>query len=140
MFFRSGFNYDADQVSSETGLECSDPSLAQQQFAEEADINTIVNRFGLTGELPTAVRMPTYADFDEAIDYHSAMNVISAARESFMAMPAEVRARFANDPGAFVAFCSDESNRAEAAKLGLLVPGAAAPGGAPAAKADGDAQ
>lgn len=140
MFFRSGFNYDADQVSAETGLECLDPTLAQQQFAEEADINTIVNRFGLTGELPTAVRMPTYADFEEAIDYHSAMNVIAAARESFMAMPAEVRLRFGNDPAAFVAFCSDEGNRAEAAKLGLLVPGVSAPGGAPAAKADGDAQ
>lgn len=140
MFFRNGFNYDADQASLETGLECKDPSMAQQQFAEEADINTIVNRFGLTGELPTSVRMPTYADFDEAIDYHSAMNVIAAARESFMSMPAQVRARFGNDAGAFVAFCSDESNRAEAEKLGLVVPAAAAAGGAPTASAGGDAQ
>lgn len=140
MFFRTGYNYDVDQASLESGLECKDPSLAQQQFAEEADINTIVNRFGLTGELPTGVRAPTYADFDEAIDYHTAMNVVVAARESFMAMPADVRARFANDPGAFVAFCSDENNRAEAEKLGLIVPGAAAPGGAPTADAGGVAQ
>lgn len=119
MLLRTGFNYDRDAVSNETGLKCEDPSLAQQQFKEESDINTIVERFGLTGELPNNVRMPEYADFAETYDFHSAMNAIRSATESFMELPASVRARFGNDPGAFVDFCSDPANLAEAQKLGL---------------------
>ena len=38
------------------------------------------------------------------------MNAVRGAEESFMAMPAEVRSRFGNDPQAFVEFCSDEAN------------------------------
>ena len=81
-----------------------------------------MERFGLTGELPTDVRMPQYADFEQAFDYHTAMNAVVAARESFDQMPAHVRARFNNDPAAFVDFCADESNRDEAVKLGLVPP------------------
>lgn len=120
VFVRAPYNYDVDKASDESGLKCEDESLAKQQFAEECDINTIVRRFRITGELPSNVRMPTYGDFTEVTDFHSAMNAVAAARESFEAMPAEVRARFNNDPGAFVDFCSDDKNRAEAEKLGLV--------------------
>ena len=122
MFLRSPFNYDRDAVSLETGLECLDKSLAQQQFAEEADINTIVRRFNLTGQLPDNVRAPVYADFEAVFDFQTAMNAVRSAEESFMAMPADVRARFSNDPHRFVEFCSDPSNLEEARKLGLAVP------------------
>ena len=121
-FLRTPFNYDRDKVSNETGLACMDPSLAKQSFAEESDINTIVKRFGLTGQLPSDVRMPTYADFEEVFSYRDAMNAVVAARESFMMMPADVRSRFGNDPGAFVDWCSDPENLAEAVRLGLAEP------------------
>lgn len=124
-FLRTEFNYDRNAASDESGLACNDESLAKQSFAEECDINTIVRRFGLTGSLPVDVRMPTYGDFDSVNDYHSALNAIIAADESFLAMPAEVRARFHNDPAEFVAFCDDEANREEAVKLGLVLPKAA---------------
>lgn len=125
-FLRTAFNYDRNVASDETGLDCSgEPSMTKQSFAEECDINTIVRRFGLTGELPSGVRMPTYADFSNVVDFHTAMNAIAQAGEAFDAMPAEVRARFDNDPAKFVDFCSDEGNRAEALKLGLLAPLAA---------------
>lgn len=119
-FLRSAFNYDRVKASDEAGLRCLDPTLTKQSFAEEVDINTIVRRFGLTGELPQGVRMPTYGDFQGITDFHEAVNAIAQANESFDAMPGEVRARFHNDPGEFVAFCSDPENRAEARKLGLL--------------------
>lgn len=120
VFCRAPYNYDADQASLDAGTAGADDGLTKQSFAEEADINTLVRRFGLTGELPQAVRMPQYADFEDAFDYHSAMNAIVAARESFMSMPADVRARFNNDPGVFVDFCGDPVNREEAIKLGLV--------------------
>lgn len=131
MLVRSGFpfNYDADAESLASGLECKDESRAQQSSRDECDINTIVRRFGLTGELPQNVRAPVYADFEGIFDFQSAMNTVRAAEEAFMALPAEVRSRFANDPQKLVEFCSDEANRAEAEKLGLVVP---APSPAPA--------
>lgn len=141
MFLRSGFpfNYDTNGDGDASGLCCEDKSRALQSAAEECDINTIVRRFHLTGQLPENVRAPVFGDFDGVFDYQSAMNAVRAAQESFMAMPPEVRARFGNDPGELVAFCSDEANRSEAEKLGLLVPpleaeGPQAPTGAPAPK------
>lgn len=130
-FFRTPYNYDRDEVSRETGLECFDASLAVQDAAEEADINTIVRRFGLTGELPDNVRAPVYADFAEVLDYHSAMIAVRQAEESFMAMPAETRARFDNDPGKFVDFCSDYKNLAELKELGLVRPDVVIPAETP---------
>lgn len=121
VFIRSEFNYDMFVASEETGLDCSVmPSMTKQSFAEEADINTIVRRFGLSGQLPANVRMPVNGDFTNVPDFRTAMDLIVAARESFDAMPANVRARFHNDAAEFVDFCSDEKNRDEAIKLGLV--------------------
>lgn len=121
-FVRSAHNYDMNTASEETALECKDKSLTQQHLADDSDINTIVKRFNLTGQLPTNVRMPTYGDFEHTYDYHSAMTAIAQARESFDKMPAGIRARFNNDPAQFVDFCSQEANRAEAEKMGLVSP------------------
>lgn len=122
VFCRSAHNYDRDAASDESGLRCEDASLTQQSFAEECDINTIVRRFGVTGELPSNIRMPLSSDFVGNLDFKDAMNAVVAARESFDEMPARVRARFHHDPGEFVAFCDDPENRAEALKLGLVPP------------------
>ena len=70
-FFRSPYNYDRDSVSRETGTACPEETLTQQQFKEECDINTILDRFGITGEVPTNVRQPISADFIEATDYQT---------------------------------------------------------------------
>lgn len=120
MFIRTEFNYDMNLAGDESGLRCMDGSLAKQSFAEEVDINTIVRRFGLSGELPVGVRMPTYGDFTGVSDFRSAMDAVVAARESFDTLPAHVRTRFHNDPAEFVDFCSDDDNIAEARKLGLV--------------------
>lgn len=127
VFVRSSFNYDRDEASDETGIACTaEESRTQQSFRDECDINVLVQRFGLSGELPTGVRMPTYGDYTEVSDFKSAMDAIAHANEAFDAMPANVRARFNNDPAAFVDFCSDVANRDEAVKLGLVLPQAAA--------------
>ena len=48
-----------------------------------------------------------------------------------MQLPADVRTRFNNDAGALVDFVSDDANRAEAEKLGLVLPKASEPNPAP---------
>ena len=147
--FRTGYNYDREAASDESGIACPEASLAQQQFREDADINVIVKRFNLTGELPAGLSVPQYGDFSQVTDYHSAMNLVRAADAAFMELPAHIRARFNHDAGAFVDFVSDDRNRAEAEALGIVVPplppadaggpasaGGAAPGGE-AVKAEG---
>ena len=118
--FRTGFNYDRNAVSDDTGLKCEDESLAIQSAEEEANINTIVRRFNLTGELPNDFRMPQSGDFTGVPDFHTAMNLVVKAQEEFLKVPAQVRARFGNDPQAFMAFLEDDANREEAKRLGLL--------------------
>lgn len=119
IFLRTEFNYDMDAVSRETGLLCEDDSLAVQSAKDETDINTIVRRFGLTGELPGDVDMPQSGDYAGIGDFHSAMNVIRKAEEEFLRVPAEIRARFVNDPQRFSDFFNDPENQEEAIKLGL---------------------
>lgn len=112
--------YDTDQASLEAGLHCPEPTRAQQQFKEECDINVIAKQFGVTGRLPENVRMPTFGDFCGVDDYQSALNAARWAAHSFMQMPGEVRLRFENNPQKFLEFCSNDANREEAVKLGLV--------------------
>lgn len=139
-FLRTPYNYNRDDASNESGLECLDPSMAQQQFREECDINTIMERFGRTGELIAPIRMPQYGDFDGVNDYHSAMNAIVEAQASFDQLPAKVRARFSNDPAEFLEFCFNEENRDEAIRLGLLEPVIQAPAPVSEPSKEGSAQ
>jgi len=117
---RVPYRYDAKAASDEVGICFTEPSRTQQQYKEECDINTIAKNFGITGRLPSAVRMPTYGDFSDVDDYQSALNAARWASHSFMQMPAEVRFRFENNPQKFVEFCSNPGNRDEAIKLGLV--------------------
>jgi len=136
MFFRSGFNSDNDVASVESALECQDESLAIQSAKDETDINTIVRKFGLTGELPNDIKMPQTGDFTNIPDFHTAMNIIRVTQEEFLRVPAEVRARFNNDPQRFMEFVEDDSNRDEARKMGLLRPDSIVP---PSGTPDGGA-
>ena len=120
VFIRTEFNYDRDLASDLTALANEEPSMTKQSFVEESDINTIVKRFGLTGQLPSDIRMPLNGDFQEVPDFRTAMQLLVEAREGFMQMPADVRARFGNDPAAFVDFISNDENRAEAERLGIV--------------------
>ena len=120
VFVRNPYNYDMALASQESGLECKDPSLAQQHMKDECDINVLVERFGVTGQLPVAPIEPSYGDFSGVGDYHSAMNAIKAADNAFMALPAKIRAKFDHDPNALLNYLQNEENRDEAIQIGLI--------------------
>ena len=126
VFCRSAYNYDMDLSSDQAGLKCLDASLTQQQFKEDSDINTIVDRFMKSGVLPTPVNMPQYVDFEGIFDFQTAMNAIKAADDNFMRMDAKVRARFNNSPQEFLEFFANPENTQEAIRLGLAIPQAVA--------------
>jgi len=148
IFFRTPYNFDTMKSSDDSGLKCEDPTLTQQSFREDSDINVILERFNITGELPSGSSgEPRYGDFLETpVDYKSALDVVMGAQSAFNALPARLRSRFDNEPSKFVDFVSDDRNRAEAIELGLLDvssvhPSDSAPaGGAPDPQGSGDAQ
>lgn len=126
-FVRSLNNYDRDEVSRETSISEWSNSLTVQSQAEEADINVLVKRFGITGVMPQNVRVPRYEDFNDVFDFQTAMNAARVSQEAFDSMPADIRARFGNDPQAFFEYCTAVEdgklkNLDEMRKIGLAVP------------------
>lgn len=98
-----------------------------QFFREECDINTIMKQYESYGVIDHLNRLePQWADVPE-FDYRESVHLICEAEAKFGALPAILRARFDNDPHAFLEFFNREENRAEGEKLGLLVPRAPAP-------------
>lgn len=113
------YRYNADAVSLATGLECKDPSLTQQNTAEQTDINYIVAQFTQTGTLPQPVRLPTYGDFSGVSDFREAMELIQQATDSFNSLPADARAYFDNDPALLLDFLDNAPDPQILANLGL---------------------
>lgn len=121
MFVKSPYNYDPDVESFRTGISFVDfPSLAQQQFRDETDINVLVQRFSRTGVPPAPPAPPGVAEFAEVFDFQSAMQRVVDARVAFQALPSKIRSRFHNNPAEYVAFFHDPDNRDEALRLGLI--------------------
>lgn len=87
----------SDAHGFDTGRECK----VQQHLKDEVDVNTIVRRFGLTGELPQGVPQGVYADLTGIEDLESAVHLVDTVRARFQGLPAEVRDRFGNDPVLF---------------------------------------
>lgn len=120
MFLRTGFNYDVDEASLISGLECRDETLAQQHFKDDSDINRIVKQFVATGMVNATGRQALDPDtFYDVTDYQSALEAVRRADEVFMQLPAQLRERFDNDAGAFVDFVLDPVNASEIRALGL---------------------
>lgn len=121
MEFRTAYDGLQDMFSHESGLSCpEEENKTQQQFKKECDINEIVRRFGLTGQLPENPRMPVSGDFTGVSDFTSAMQMVTEAQGAFMEFPAEVRAQFSNDPARLIAFLEDGNNREKAIEMGLI--------------------
>jgi len=110
---------DFDELSYVTGVECTDPSLTDQSGAKDADINVMMERMGVTGQIPMLDKVPLNYDFDKVIDFRTAMEAVVTAREMFMNVPAKLRQRFNDDPQEFVDFCSNPANIEELRSLGL---------------------
>lgn len=112
--------YDREVASELAAIDTGSATKVQQQFAKDADINEIVRRFGLTGELPPPRAAHQYGDFSEVKDFQGAMEQLAIAREAFDLMPAEIREEFGYDPAYFVDWVSDPANEEAARSAGLL--------------------
>lgn len=94
---------------------------AQQQFKEDCDVNTIMNRFHKTGLVDHVSQYQPNYGFASAQTYHESMNVITKAQSMFNDLPSKVRNEFSNDPQAFLEFVQDPKNYEKAKELGIAL-------------------
>lgn len=111
----------AYERSSKPGMTFEKPSLTQQHFKDECDINNIIERFTRTGLLPQYPGEDMqYGDYTTSVDYHEAMTIVAQAKQQFEALPSSVRDKFDNDPAKMLDFVSKKENIEESVRLGLL--------------------
>lgn len=116
------------------------PSMTQQSFKKECDINQIIAKHEKNGTLSEFLmasrqeRPGTYGDFSDSVAYDEALNMVSAANQRFDALPARLRERFSNSPSEFLKFINNPKNADEAVELGILKKSQAEPASEPDAK------
>ena len=109
------------------------PSMTDQSFKKDCDINLVVKRFlksqGMNNSqfLNYMATLSPHFDSTQAIvgyapDYQDHLQSQIDAKEMFLSLPSAMRKRFNNNPGQFLNFVFDPSNRAELATMGLLKP------------------
>lgn len=93
----------------------------KQSDKENCDINIIMARHG-RGIPVTHVNgnEAQWGDFSTGPDFRQAQDAVASAKQAFGELPSKIRTRFHNEPGELLQFLTDEDNRAEAEKLGLL--------------------
>lgn len=95
-------------------------SLTEQHHKNSCDINRIVRKYCDTGMLQQRLSRGHYGDFSGVGDYHDSLLRVQDAMNDFMVIPANIRKRFHNNPGELIEFVTNEGNREEAEKLGLI--------------------
>ena len=122
----------------QVSVKFSKPSLTQQQFRQECDINNIIASVDSAGvvnnPLWNGTRRPLYGDFSsiQDMDYLQAQNTFLDASARFMELPAKVRQRFNNNPAELLAYIQSNPALEELAKLGFAdIPKVENPEGSP---------
>ena len=109
----------------ERGFESVNPTMTQQHFRDECDINNIMARYEQTGLLidPLTARSggsPIFDDFSDIPDLMTAQNKLIEAQQMFELLPSRIRKDFDNDPVKFVEFCQNPDNEDKLRDYGIL--------------------
>nr|DAI39153.1 MAG TPA: Scaffold protein [Microviridae sp.] len=124
MLLKTPMIYSRYHLPPNPGYKNDEPSMTQQQFKDEADINNIMARYQKTGvlvdPLTQTTRKPMFDDFSELGDFREHQQAVIEAQDMFMQLPSQLRARFANDPAELLQWLSDPANKDEAMELGLM--------------------
>lgn len=98
-------------------------SRTDQQWKKDTDVNNIMDSYLKRGELPLFAKRANvqgqYADVSEIPDLLGAYEQVQAAETAMSQLPAQVRAKFKNNPHELVEFLKDKKNLEESIELGL---------------------
>lgn len=96
------------------------PTLTEQHHIEYTAIKNIMARYEHSGVIDHVNKhQGTYGDYINAPDFQEAQIAIAQAKEMFLSVPAQIRADFQNDPGAFIDFMQNPENREKIQAYGL---------------------
>lgn len=79
-----------DNVTLDASNTPDNKDVARQEFKDEADINVMLAKFGVTQPRGT----PTYGEWDDSIDLQTAVQSVRDARSAYHALPEELRNKF----------------------------------------------
>ncbi len=104
------------------GIVFAKPTMTQQHFRDECDINKIVERAIRTGDTTvfTSTQRAEFYDASAITDYVDAMALIDDVNDDFNSLPSATRAMFGNNVSQYVEFMSNPANWDKARELGLL--------------------
>lgn len=91
-----------------------------QQDSDDADINVILRRAGISDPRQILVPEGVFWDTTELGDYRVLADRLAHASAYFSNLPAEIRKQFANDPLVFLDEANTEEGLAKFVKLGLI--------------------
>lgn len=114
--------YTGELYDENTGEYFIPERRVKQSFKDECDINNIIKSYSQTGQIRhinAKAAQGTYEDLPEPMDLQEALNTVRDANTAFASLPSQVRDRFQNDPGQFLAFMQDPANQDEMIRLGL---------------------
>lgn len=101
----------------------NEPSMAQEHFKDEVDINNIMKKYQKVGisynHLPQSSK-GLYGDFTAVKTFEQAHQAILDTEKNFSTLPSQIRKRFDNNPQQLINFLNDKQNRDEAIQLGLI--------------------
>jgi phage internal scaffolding protein len=95
-------------------------SRTEQSHKKKCNVNNVISRYYKTGNLDSRMQDGCYGDFTNVSDFQTCLHRVMDANDDFMALPAVIRKRFSNSPANLIEFLSDEANRDEAVKLGII--------------------
>lgn len=104
------------------GIEFKEPTMTQQHFRDECDINKIVERAIRTGDTTvfTSAQRAEFYDASAITDYVDAMALIDDVNDDFNSLPSTIRSMFGNNVKQYVEWMSNPANWSKARELGLL--------------------
>lgn len=81
-----------DVYSADATIDCSDlPDTTRQEFAQEADINLMLSKFGV---MHGQARVPQYTETDYSLDLQTALSTIADAKRAHSTLPDDVKKRY----------------------------------------------
>lgn len=118
MKFKTAYGAKPRKPFQPTGL-----SMTKQSFKTECDINHLLKRYQKTGLIEhVSKHNGDYSDLYDVTDYHTAINIVLDAQNSFNTLPSSLRSQFNNDPAIFLDFVSNPENSQKLIDMGLANP------------------
>lgn len=94
-------------------------SRTKQSFKDEVNVNNVIKKYRITGQMPMTMGEPMYGDFSDVKSYQESINIVMKADEQFKRLPSDIRKKFENDPAKFLEFVGNPDNHEEMVKMKL---------------------